>query len=80
MLQKLKDVNALLHEVLTRGNVRAHLVLRGGQTGLNCRPEHITHTEVARDATGFAPTLVVDCGKPRPPASPPRKALGAHHG
>jgi len=45
----------------TRGNAHAHLVLRGGHGGPNYHPEHIAHTEAALEASGIAPTLVVDC-------------------
>ena len=45
----------------TRGNAHAHLVLRGGHGGPNYEPEHIAHTEAALEASGIAPTLVVDC-------------------
>lgn len=45
----------------TRGNPRAHVVLRGGSAGPNYHEDQIRGCETALEAIGVTPNIMVDC-------------------
>lgn len=45
----------------TKGNPNCHIVLRGGSTGPNYSPEHISQTEEKLNQANLKPSIMVDC-------------------
>ena len=54
-------LNGAASAIVTRGNPDCHIVLRGGATGPNYSPAHITLTEQLLAKAGLPKSILVDC-------------------
>jgi len=54
-------LNGAASAIVTRGNPDCHIVLRGGATGPNYSPAHITQTEQLLAKAGLSKSILVDC-------------------
>lgn len=59
--------------VVTRGNPSCHVVLRGGATGPNYSPAHITQTEAILAKAGLPKSILVDCSHDNSSKQPERQ-------
>ncbi len=59
--------------IVTRGNPDCHVVLRGGNTGPNYSPAHITKTEELLGKAGLPKAILVDCSHDNSSKQPERQ-------
>ncbi len=59
--------------IVTRGNPDCHVVLRGGNTGPNYSPAHITRTEELLAKAGLPKAILVDCSHDNSAKQPERQ-------
>ncbi|MEY4923657.1 MAG: Phospho-2-dehydro-3-deoxyheptonate aldolase, Tyr-sensitive [Verrucomicrobiota bacterium] len=59
--------------IVTRGNPDCHVVLRGGATGPNYSPAHITQTEQLLTKAGLRQAILVDCSHDNSAKQPERQ-------
>jgi 3-deoxy-7-phosphoheptulonate synthase len=59
--------------IVTRGNPDCHVVLRGGATGPNYTPAHITQTEALLAKAGLPKSILVDCSHDNSAKQPERQ-------
>ena len=59
--------------IVTRGNPDCHIVLRGGTTGPNYSPVHITQTEQLLAQSGLIKSILVDCSHDNSAKQPERQ-------
>src|SRR5215218_6291945 len=59
--------------IVTRGNPDCHVVLRGGATGPNYSPAHISQTEQLLGKAGLPKSILVDCSHDNSAKQPERQ-------
>ena len=59
--------------IVTRGNPDCHVVLRGGTSGPNYSPAHITQTEQLLTKAGLTKAILVDCSHDNSAKQPERQ-------
>jgi len=59
--------------IVTRGNPDCHVVLRGGNSGPNYSPAHITQTEQLLTKAGLTKSILVDCSHDNSAKQPERQ-------
>jgi 3-deoxy-7-phosphoheptulonate synthase len=59
--------------IVTRGNTNCHIVLRGGSSGPNYRPEQISEAERLLEKAGLTKAILVDCSHDNSAKQPERQ-------